>query len=180
MLDRDFKSDGRINAAAVQFIEGESTMERVGQGLAVVIVAATLLTAIPFRAIEAAPQPCAPPHRLKILELGMIPDPVRQDQRIQLWSVTLQSDYNGECLTLLEVRDRDQVAGRRVQYLIKPGVGRYTFQSEPNYRFQLQDHCFTVVVNVANAWALISPTDAQKLFCARYRAQPPPTGWSLK
>jgi hypothetical protein len=155
-------------------------MTRWKKAMFVVMIVVTVEGAAPFGSSGAPPAPCVPPHRLRILDLGMIPDPVRQDQRIQQWSVTLQSDYNGECLAVLEVRDRDQIAGRRVQYLIKPGVGRYTFQSEPNYRFQLQDHCFTVLFNVADAWAPVPPADAQKLFCARYRPQPPPPGWSLK
>ncbi len=155
-------------------------MRRWKKAVFAVMIVVTVGGAAPFGSSAAPPVHCGAPHRLRILDLGMIPDPVRQDQRIQLWSVTLQSDYNGECLAVLEVRDRDQVAGRRVQYLIKPGVGRYTFQSEPSYRFQLQDHCFTVLANVADAWALISPIDAQKQLCARYRPQPPPGGWSLK
>ena len=156
------------------------TMSRVNRTLAVAIIAAALVSALPLVAMGAPPVSCQPPHRLRILDLGMLPDPLQQGQRIQLWAVTLQSDYNGECLITLEVRDRDQIVGRRVQYLIKPGVGRYTFQAEPNYRFQLQEHCFTVLVNVADAWAPIDPTDPQRWFCAGFRPQPPPGGWSLK
>lgn len=152
-------------------------MRQLKRFVMLAIIGAILGSAIPFRAIGAPPAPCAPPHRLRILDLGMLPDPVRQGQRIQLWSVKLQSDYNGECLTFLEVRDRDQIVGRRVQYLIKPGEGRYTFQAEPGYRFQAQDHCLAVLVNVGNTW---TPVDAARRFCARYRPVPPPGGWSLR
>ena len=102
-------------------------MRRVKQGLVVLTIGVIVGTLVPFAAIGVPP-----PHRLRILDLGMPPDPVRQGQRIQLWSVKLQSDYNGECLTFLEIRDRDQLVGRGVQYLIKPGEGRYTFADRKN------------------------------------------------
>ena len=155
-------------------------MRRWQKAVFAVMIVVTVGGAAPFGSSAGSPVPCVAPHRLRILDLGMLPDPVQQGQRVQLWAVTLQSDYSGECLAVLEVRDGAQIVGRRVQYLITPGQGRYTFQADPNYRFQVQDHCFTVLANVADAWALISPIDAQKQFCARYRPQPPPGGWSLK
>jgi len=148
-------------------------MRRVGWALMVAIIGAVWGSAFPFDAASAPPVSCAPPHRLSILDLGMIPEPVRQGQRIQLWTVKLRSDWNGECLTSLEVWDRDQPAGKRVQYLIKPGEGRYTFQAEQAYSFQARDHCFAVLVNVGNTW---TPIDAARAFCARQG----PGGWSLK
>jgi len=148
-------------------------MKRLKHRLAIALIVATTGSAFPMAAIGAPPVECAPPHRLSILDLGMIPDPVHQGQRIQLWTVTLRSDWNGECLTSLEVRDRDQLAGKRTQYLIKPGEGRYTFQAEPAYSFQARDHCFAVLVNVGNTW---TPINAQRAFCARSG----PGGWSLK
>ena len=155
-------------------------MRRWQKAVFAVMIVATVGGTAPFGTSGAPPAPCAPPHRFRVLELGMIPDPVQRGQRIQLWAVTLQSDYSGECLAVLEVRDRDQIVGRRVQYLIRPGPGRYTFQADPNYGFQVQEHCFRVLVTVADAWAPVDPVVPQKLFCARYRAQPPPGGWSLK
>jgi len=148
-------------------------MKRAKQGLLLAIMAAIAGSVLPSVAIAVPPLACAPPHRLSVLDLGMVPDPVRQGQRIQLWTVTLQSDYNGECRTLLEVRDRDQVAGKQVEYLIKPGVGRYTFAAQPGYQFQAQDHCFLVRANIGNTW---TPVDAKRAFCARRG----PGGWSLK
>jgi len=148
-------------------------MGRMKQAFVVAIIGTTLLAAVPFTAIAAPPVSCEPPHRLSILDLGMVPDPVRHLQRIQLWTVKLRSDWNGECLSSLEVRDRDQLAGKRTQYLIKPGEGRYTFQAEPGYAFQARDHCFGVLVNVGNTW---TPIDAARAFCARQG----PGGWSLK
>jgi hypothetical protein len=148
-------------------------MTRAAKALSLAMVGAGILGAIPIAVLAQPPIHCAPPHRLKILELGMVPDPVRQGQRIQLWAVTLQSDYNGECRALLEVRDQDQIAGAQVEYLIRPGVGRYTFQALPGYFFQRQNHCFLVRANIGNTW---TPVDAKKLFCANRG----PGGWSLR
>lgn len=148
-------------------------MKRAKQGLVLAIMAAIAGSLLPSVAIAVPPPACAPPHRLSVVALGMVPDPVRPGQRIQLWAVTLQSDYNGECRTLLEVLDRNQVAGKQVEYVIKPGVNRYTFPAQPAYRFQAQDHCFLVRANIGNTW---TPIDAKKAFCARRG----PPGWSLQ
>lgn len=148
-------------------------MKQAKRMLLLAIIGAGMGGAVPLEAIAQLPISCAPPHRLKILELGMMPDPVRQGQRLQLWTIALQSDYNGECRTLLEVFDQDQIAGARIEYLIRPGVGRYTFQAVQGYRFQRQDHCFVVRANIGNTW---TPITASKLFCARRT----PGGWSLR
>jgi hypothetical protein len=148
-------------------------MKRAREALLLVMIVTGVGGAIPLPAVGQVPTPCPPPHRLSVLELGMVPDPVLRGQRIQLWKVTLQSDYNGECRTLLEVWDRDQLAGRRVEYLIKPGVGQYTFAAQPGYQFQARDHCFLVRASIGNAW---TPISAKRAFCARWG----PGGWSLR
>lgn len=152
-------------------------MGRVRREILSLIVGCIWAAAVPISVSGAPPMACLPPHRLSILDLGMIPDPVHRGQPIRAWTVTLRSDYNGECLALLEVRDRDQVAGRGVQYLLKPGIGRYAFQAAHAYRFEARDHCFQVLVNLANTW---TPIDAARSFCARFRQVPPPPGWSLR
>ena len=148
-------------------------MRRIQFVLAVMFLGCIWASATPFTAFAAPPLLCLPPHRLSVLNLGMIPDPVRQGQRIQLWTVKLRSDWNGECVTFLEVRDRNQIAGKKVQYLIKPGEGRYALPAEPSYFFQGRDSCFTVYVNVTNTWA---PVAAARTFCAQLG----PGGWSLR
>jgi len=148
-------------------------MKRAAKVLLLAMIGAGVLGTVPSAAVAQAPVFCRPPHRLSIVELGMVPDPVRQGQRLQLWTVALRSDYNGECRTVLEVRDQDQIAGAQVEYLIRPGVGRYTFQAIPGYLFQRQNHCFLVRANIGNTW---TPVDAKRMFCASRT----PGGWSLK
>lgn len=123
----------------------------------------------PARRVE-----CTPPHRMAILDLDVVPDPVVQGQPIQGWRITLRSDRNGECGTLLEVRDQDQIAGAGERQVIRPGRGSYTISAAPGYRFQRRDPCFVVQVNVGGTF---TPVDAQRTFCAR---QMRGAGWTLR
>jgi hypothetical protein len=157
-------------------------MTRWKKAMFVVMIVVTVEGAAPFAA-SGAPPACAPPHRLRILDLGMIPDPVYQvyqGKSIQQWKVTLESGYSADCLTALEVLEGDQSASTQVPYQITPGRAHYTLQADRRYQFRAQDVCFQVAVNVQNTRTLIAPLDPQKRFCARYRPQPPPGSWSLK
>ena len=129
-------------------------------------------------ALDAMAQgPCAPPHRMQILDLDMYPDPVHHEgQPVQRFTVTVQADRKGECLTAFEVRDDgNQVAGRALQQRVRPGTHKYTIPAVRNYRFQRQDHCFQVVANIANNWTRV---DAAAQECAR-RRDIQIQGWTL-
>jgi hypothetical protein len=152
-------------------------MRRWQKAVFAVMIVATVGGPAPFAASGAPPAPCAP-QRLRIVELGTIPELVQAGKPVQLWKVTLKSLE--DCLTVLEVREPDRIVGRSVPYLIKAGEFSYTISADSKYQFQVQEHCLKVLMNVADAWAPVDPLDPQKLFCARYRAQPPPAGWSLK
>jgi hypothetical protein len=117
---------------------------------------------------------CTPPHRLRILDLDMVPDPVLPGKKVEGWKVTIQSDRNGECQTTIELRDQDQIAGIGQALRIRPGVSVYTLQAAPEYRFQGQDRCLAVQANVGG---FFSPIEAQRVFCARGKAL---TVWSLR
>jgi len=117
---------------------------------------------------------CAPPHRLAILDLDMIPDPVDPRQPLAAWRITIQSDRNGECGTLFQVRDQDQIAGAGELPTIHPGRGVYTIPATPGYRFQRRDHCFVVVAELEQRYA---PIASQGTFCAR---PSPGGGWTLR
>lgn len=117
---------------------------------------------------------CSGPHRLRILDLDMEPDPARQGQPINSWHITIRSDRDGECDTLLTVRDQNEIAGRGHQQTIWPGKAVYTVPAAPEYRFQSQDACFNVQANVGGNF---TPIEAQKTFCVKAR---PGARWSLK
>jgi hypothetical protein len=147
----------------------------------VVLVLAAVVAGIPASS-EAQNPPrraisvleCSPPHRLRILDLDMVPDPVPQGRQVDNWRVTIQSDRTGECQTTIQVFDQDQVAGYGQALRIKPGKGVYTLQAAPAYRFQGQDRCLIVQANVGG---FFTPIEAQKAFCARGKTL---TVWSLK
>jgi hypothetical protein len=119
-------------------------------------------------------QNCLPPHRMAITDLDMIPDPVPEGQPIEAWKVTIRSDRNGECTTILEIRDQDQIVGLGAQHRIKPGRGSYRIQAAPGYQFQGRDACFVVQANVGG---FLTPLDAQRVFCAKASTV---TTWSLR
>jgi len=151
-------------------------MRRLGQALVVAIVGVTLGSGVPPAVVGAAPV-CVP-QRLRVVDLATIPELVQAGKQVQLWKVTLKSLE--DCLTVLEVREQDRMVGRSVPYLIKAGDFSYTVKADSNYWFKAQEHCLKVLVNVADAWAPVDPIEPQKSFCAKYRLQPPPGGWSLK
>jgi hypothetical protein len=117
---------------------------------------------------------CTPPHYMAILDLRVIPDPVRAGQPIEAWRITLQSDRNGECSTAIEIRDHDQVVGTGVLQAIRPGRGAYTLPANPHYRFQRQDSCYVVLANIGGSYAAL---DARRSFCA---TPFPGGGWTLR
>lgn len=168
---------GQIDCTLHGWVRARGRFTRL---LGVAIIGTVWGTTVPFAAIGAPTAPCAPPYRLWITDLGMIPDPVYQGKPIKQWKATLQSGYSADCLSALEVLEGDQSASTQVPYQITPGRAHYTLQADRRYQFKAQDVCFQVAVNTQNTRTPIAPLDPQKRFCARYRAQPPPGGWSLK
>ena len=120
---------------------------------------------------------CAPPHQMRIVDLDMYPDPVHEGQPVRKFTVTVQSDRNGECLTAFEIRDDgNDVAGRLLQSRLSPGTHQYTIPAVQGYRFQQKDLCFKVVAMVANThWV---PIDGARKECARFKPIQI-NGWTL-
>lgn len=117
---------------------------------------------------------CEPPYRITILDLDMMPDPVQRGQRIETWRVTLQSDRDGACNTLLEIRDQNELVGRGVEGVIRPGRETYAVSAVQGYRLQQADRCFQVQVNVGGSASVL---EARRSFCARAL---PGERWTLR
>lgn len=161
-------------------------MKRVIQGTIVMLIGAFLGCVVtPEQPQPYLPPPpvvrepvgqvtCAPPHRLRVLDLDVIPDPVQGGQPIQAWRIAIQSDWNGECATHFEVVDQDQVAGSGFVQAIRPGRSVYTIPASPQYLFQRRDHCFIVQAHIGGAF---TPITAQRGFCAQ---RLPGDGWTLR
>jgi hypothetical protein len=138
-------------------------MGRVKQGVVVTIMGVILGGSVLLAVAGAAPM-CAP-QRLRVVNLATIPELVQAGKPVQFWKVTLKS--LDDCLTVLEVRERDRVVGRSVPYQITSGEFSYTVTADSNYQFQGQEHCLKVLVNVADAWVPVDPLEPQKVFCAK-------------
>lgn len=73
------------------------------------LVAATLATALAAAPVDSSAQPrrpsCTGSHRLSVSHLDMSPDPVANGQAIQRWRVVLNVDGDGECDTVLQVKE---------------------------------------------------------------------------
>lgn len=117
---------------------------------------------------------CSPPHRLRIVDLDMRPDPIPTGQPIENWRVTIKSDRNGECATSIQIYDQDQLAGFGDRIRIRPGKAVYTIQPSPNYRFRGRDNCFVVQANVGGVFTSL---EAERKFCAKAFSMPM---WTLR
>jgi hypothetical protein len=132
----------------------------------------------PVREVE-RPRPDRPPQPagamfrpgdLKVLELEMSPDPVREGQGIS-FRATLDNVSRHANRVNLFIKDRDEVITVVRDVTLRPGHNRVLFP-RTNYRFSRQEHCFTVVVDVERTMQAI---DLVKSFCVRRSAQ----GWTL-
>jgi hypothetical protein len=121
----------------------------------------------------AASPPSAPrlqPEDLRVNELTISPDPVRTGEEAR-FGVTVHNRSSWTGRVRLLVRDRDEVAAEAPDVLIRPGANRLELP-RTGYRFNREDHCFTVLVDIEGTWR---PLDLARRFCAE-RTQ---GGWTL-
>ena len=118
----------------------------------------------------ARPEPQTRPEALKILELEMSPDPVREGQWIT-FSLTLSNRTSHVGRANIVIKDRDEVVAEARGFIIKPGNNRVEFP-DTGYRFSRREHCFTVEIDIAGTRR---PLDFAREFCVQ-RAY---GGWTL-
>jgi hypothetical protein len=111
------------------------------------------------------------PNDLRVLQLDMSPDPVREGERIS-FSATVSNLSQYSTRLSLFVKDRDEVVTSVQDVLFKPGHNRIIFP-HTGYRFSRHEHCFTVEVDIDRTRRSI---DVVREFCVR-RAY---AGWTLK
>ncbi len=110
------------------------------------------------------------PGDLRVLQLEMNPDPVREGQRLGFNAVISNlSQYSGR--VSLFIKDRDEVVTAIYDVHLRPGENRVIFP-QANYRFSRSDHCFTVEVDIEQTRRTI---DVAKEFCALKTAR----GWTM-
>jgi hypothetical protein len=107
---------------------------------------------------------------LRITDLDMSPDPVREGQRLGFEATVFNGSNHSGRISLF-VKDRDEVVAEANNVLVQPGQNRVSFPRAA-YRFSRGEHCFTVEVDIERTR---TPMDLAKEFCAGRTSQ----GWSL-
>ena len=101
----------------------------------------------------------------------MDPDPVREGQGVRFQAVISNLSRHLGRVSLF-VKDKDEVVAAVEDVPLRPGDNRIVFP-QTCYRFQRQDSCFTVEVDIERSRR---PIDLSKEFCARKTYQ----GWRMR
>jgi hypothetical protein len=110
------------------------------------------------------------PGDLRVLQLEMSPDPVREGQWVSFQAVVSNlSKHSGK--VNLFIKDRDEVIAAVNDVVLRPGDNRVAFP-QTNYQLQRNEYCFTVEVDIERSRR---PVDLAKEFCARRTFQ----GWTM-
>jgi len=110
------------------------------------------------------------PENLRVLQLEISPDPIREGQRVGFRATISNDSRNSERVTIF-IKDKDEIVGEGRDIPLRPGDNQINFP-ESSYRFSRSDHCFTVEVDIEHTR---SPIDLAKQFCAKRTN----LGWTL-
>jgi len=110
------------------------------------------------------------PEDLRVLQLEISPDPVREGQRV-VFQVTISNGSRHSGRVTLVIKDKDEIISEVRDAPLRPGDNQVNFP-ESSYRFSRSDHCFTVEVDIERTR---SPIDVAKEFCVRRTR----SGWTL-
>jgi len=109
------------------------------------------------------------PEDLRVLQLEISPDPVRQGQRV-VFQVTVANSSRHSGRVTLAIKDKNEIISEG-DVTLRPGDNQVNFP-ESSYRFSRSDHCFTVEADIERTR---SPIDASREFCAKRTN----SGWTL-
>lgn len=118
-------------------------------------------------------QPFGPklhPGDLKVIQLGINPDPVREGQWMSFQAIISNSSQHSTEVSLF-IKDKDEVVTSVIDIRLKPGENRVAFP-QTKYRFSREEYCFTVEVDIERTR---KPIDVEKQFCARKTK----LGWTM-
>jgi hypothetical protein len=130
-------------------------------GIALILVCVVMTQGCVVR--ETTPPPPGPAFHhgfLRVTELVMTPDPVREGQRIRFSMVMVNNSSHSRKVSIA-IRDGDELVNEVSDIAIRPGANRISFPWT-GYRFSRQDPCFTVLVNIEGTY---KPVDLAKRFC---------------
>ena len=107
---------------------------------------------------------CRGSDRLRIEDLDASPDPLVHGQRIRSWRVRVRLNSDRECETEIMVREGNEMVGRARNYTLRPGINEVEIQPAETYRFQGNEHCFDVIVDLEGSRRRV---DADRRFCTK-------------
>lgn len=110
------------------------------------------------------------PEVLRIVQLEMSPDPVRQGQRVT-FRVTISNATRHSGRITLAIKDKDEIIIEARDIPLRPGDNQVNFP-ESSYRFSRSAHCFTVEADIEGTRR---PIDVAREFCAKRTH----LGWTL-
>jgi len=99
---------------------------------------------------------------LKVLQLEMNPDPVREGQGVSFLAVISNLSRHSGRVNLF-IKDRDEIVASVYDVTLRPGDNRIAFP-QTNYRFSRNEYCFTIEVDIEKTQRAL---DVAKEFCAR-------------
>ncbi|HYY24886.1 MAG TPA: hypothetical protein VE689_05285 [Candidatus Udaeobacter sp.] len=108
---------------------------------------------------------CRGSDRLRIEDLDVSPDPLVHGQRIRSWRVRVRLNSDRERETEIMVREGNEMVGRARNYTLRPGINEVEIQPAETYRFQRNEHCFDVIVDLegsGGAWMPIGGSAPNK------------------
>ena len=110
------------------------------------------------------------PEDLRVLQLEISPDPVRQGQRV-VFRVTISNGSRNSGRVTLAIKDKDEIISEVRDAPLRAGDNQIDFP-ESSHRFSSSDHCFSVEADIERTRR---PINLAKEFCTRRTS----TGWTL-
>jgi hypothetical protein len=131
----------------------------------------SLVQSQPNKPLERLLGPMVQPSDLRVLQLEMNPDPVREGEWVIFQAVVSNLSRHPGRVSLF-IKDRDEVVAAVYDVSLGPGDNRIAFP-RTHYRFHRQESCFMVEVDIERTRR---PVDLAKEFCAQRTYQ----GWSMR
>ncbi len=117
------------------------------------------------------PPPRVHPGDLRVSQLTMSPDPIREGQRVSFQAVVVNlSQYSVRANFF--IKDRDEAVTEIYDVFIRPGENQILFP-KTSYRFSKDEYCFLIEVDIERTRRVV---DMAKEFCARRT----PQGWTMR
>jgi hypothetical protein len=109
-------------------------------------------------------------EQLKVTQLEMIPDPVREGQRVA-FRATISNNSRSHVRVTLAVMDRDRVVSQVSDAYLQPGNSQINFPETSHQLSGREERCLTIETNIDRKWVPIAMAEE---FCPKRSS----AGWS--